>query len=571
MAKPKTPNQKQQYQELNRRLQKYILLVQQIYEDLALEASKLVLRTGYDPEGKKVFRFKDYPQTKAGIDKLLRNFVEDMQVLIYQGTSKEWKQSNEIQSLLADKVISSYTGQIDREKYKIYYQTNSDALKAFQQRKDEGMNLSQKLWNQSRELKEELEETISTAIQKGYSAITLSKRVSKYLNDFPTFQKDYKEKYGKASDIHDCEFRSARLAASEINIAYRRAEQMRWEQMDFVVGYEIKPSGMHKKKDICDLLAGKYPKNFKWVGWHPLCKDYCLPIMKTEEEFWAHGYFDDPNDTTSVNEVKDVPDAFKQWVGTNALRIEAAKRKGTSPYFIKDNQEIVNNILSGAPVGDYYTPTGTDIKGKTKWSENAIKIEKKLGVKSGTPMTFEEANELRGNINYHEGKKYQINCQSCVVANELRRRGLDVTAQPNMENGDLPDQLSRKTNWAWIDPETGEMPKKTIIGRTVNGRGSIVAKSMKETLHDLYEATKEPGRYHIDWGWKGKNEGHIVTFERTPDGKAVWYDPQSGKKNFFTKDYYSFIRVSHGIGVLRVDNLLVNTDIINGIVTNLQK
>ena len=203
MAKPKIPNQKQQYQELNRRLQKYILLVQQIYEDLALEVSKLALRTGYDPEGKKVFRFKDYPQTKAGIDKLLRNFVEDMQVLIYQGTSKEWKQSNEIQSLLADKVISSYTGQIDREKYKIYYQTNSDALKAFQQRKDEGMNLSQKLWNQSRELKEELEETISTAIQKGYSAITLSKRVSKYLNDFPTFQKDYKEKYGKASDIHD--------------------------------------------------------------------------------------------------------------------------------------------------------------------------------------------------------------------------------------------------------------------------------------------------------------------------------------------------------------------------------
>lgn len=67
--------------------------------------------------------------------------------------------------------------------------------------------------------------------------------------------------------------------------------------------------------------------------------------MKTDEEFWAHGYFDDPNDTSSVNEVKDVPDTFKRWVGANARRIKAAKRKGTSPYFIKDNQEIVNNIL----------------------------------------------------------------------------------------------------------------------------------------------------------------------------------------------------------------------------------
>ena len=136
MTKPKIPNQKQQYQELDRRLQKYILMVQQIYKDLALEASKLALRTGYDPEAKKIFRFKDYPQTKAGIDNLLRNFVEDMQVLIYQGTSKEWEQSNEIQSLLADKVLQSYVGEIDRKKYKMYYQTNSDALKAFQQRRD---------------------------------------------------------------------------------------------------------------------------------------------------------------------------------------------------------------------------------------------------------------------------------------------------------------------------------------------------------------------------------------------------------------------------------------------------
>lgn len=338
MAKPKTPNQKSKYQELNDRLQRYILIVQQIYDDLAMEAAKIVLRTNYDPNNGKVFRFKDYPQTKAGIDRLLQQFINDMRTVIYSGASDEWRRSNEIQDLLADGVLVSYTGQINKEKYKIYYQTNSNALRAFLQRKDDGMNLSQKLWNQSQELKGELEETISTAIRKGISAITLSKRVSKYLNDFPTFQKDYKEKYGKASNIRDCEFRSARLAASEINIAYRRAEQMRWEQMDFVVGYEIKPSGMHKKKDICDLLAGKYPKNFKWVGWHPLCKDYCLAILKTYDEFF--------NDSSgSVNEVKDVPDAFKQWVRANAPRIKAAKEKGTSPYFIKDNQEIVDNIF----------------------------------------------------------------------------------------------------------------------------------------------------------------------------------------------------------------------------------
>ena len=62
-------------------------------------------------------------------------------------------------------------------------------------------------------------------------------------------------------------------------------------------------------------------------------------------------------------------------------------------------------------------------------------------------MTFEEANELRGNIGYGEGREFSVNCQSCVVANELRRRGYDVTALPNLKKeGNIPYELSGKTN-----------------------------------------------------------------------------------------------------------------------------
>lgn len=129
--------------------------------------------------------------------------------------------------------------------------------------------------------------------------------------------------------------------------------------MDFVVGYEIKLSGNHNCKgvpagrfsDICDTLAGKYPKDFKWTGWHPNCRCYKIPILKTEEEFWE---WDGRSEVTteSVNEVKDVPDEFKQWVGTNAYRIEEAKKKGTLPYFVRDNQKRIDSILD-------YTPTST--------------------------------------------------------------------------------------------------------------------------------------------------------------------------------------------------------------------
>lgn len=127
-------------------------------------------------------------------------------------------------------------------------------------------------------------------------------------------------------------------------MAYRTAEQTRWEQFDFVVGYEVKTTqNGHHKEDICDQLAGKYPKSFVFTGWHPQCMCYCIPILKTEDEFWA----DDSEDSTeSVNEVKLPPENFVDWVRDNAERIENAENgKGTLPYFIKDNKGYVNAVL----------------------------------------------------------------------------------------------------------------------------------------------------------------------------------------------------------------------------------
>lgn len=343
MAKPKIPNQKKKYQELNNRLNRYVSLVERIYDTLNLEAAKIALNTEYDADGGTVFKFSDYPQTKKRINDLQAEFVNDIHAVIYRGTSDEWKNSNEVQDLMTDKVLKAYTAKIDKEKYKVLYQTNSDALKAFQRRKDKGFNVSAKLWQQSSIYKEELEAAISCAIQKGTSAITLSKQISKYLLDFPSLQKDYKEKYGSAEHLNDCEYRSIRLARSGINMAYRTAENERWKQMDFVVGYEIKLSGKHPAHDICDILAGKYPKNFVWTGWHPNDLCYKIPILKTEEEFWQ---WDGHSETTteSVNEVKDMPDSFKKWVLDNQQRIDDAKKRGTLPYFLKDNKIALGNI-----------------------------------------------------------------------------------------------------------------------------------------------------------------------------------------------------------------------------------
>lgn len=375
MAKPKIPNQKKKYQELNNRLNRYVALVEQIYDALNLEAAKIVSRTDYSADSNKPFQWSDYPQTKKQIADIQSQFVNDIHTVIYHGTSDEWRNSNEVQDLMADKVLKAYTATVDKQKYKVFYQTNSDALKAFQNRKDKGFNVSAKLWQQSTIYKEELEAAISCAIQKGTSAVTLSKQISKYLLDFPSLQKNYKEKYGSAEHLKDCEYRSIRLARSEISMAYQSAENERWKQMDFVVGYEIKLSGRHPAHDVCDDLAGKYPKDFVWTGWHPNDLCYKIPILKTEDEFWA---WDGRSEATteSVNEIKDVPDNFKKWVLDNQQRIEDAKKRGTLPYFLKDNQSYLKEDKSeyieaiSKYTGSYYPRINQYLIGQRKQLDN---------------------------------------------------------------------------------------------------------------------------------------------------------------------------------------------------------
>lgn len=332
MGTPKGINQKGKYTAMNARLNRYVLMVQAVYDACTLEAAKIAERTGYSA-GDVPFRFADFPATKDAMRKLQSQFVGDIGAIIHRGTSEEWKQSNIVQDLLADKVLKFYGSKAGGEKHRVYYQTNSDALKAFQQRKISGeFHLSEILWNQSENYKTEMEYAISSALEKGTSAVTLSKRLSKYLNDFDRLKDDYKERYGKAVECEDCEYRSMRLARSEINMAYRTAEWTRWQQMDFVIGFDIKLSKSHDSRmpngDVCNILAGRYPKTFIFKGWHPNCMCYVVPVLKDEDDFWAD------DDEPIKNEVTDVPDAFKLWVRNNEDRIENGK---SLPYFLKDN------------------------------------------------------------------------------------------------------------------------------------------------------------------------------------------------------------------------------------------
>lgn len=471
---------------------------------------------------------------------------------------------------------------------------NLSALAALQNSVDAGgMSLSNRVWNIGQQTKKQLEFYLDSGVSVGRNANGISSDIRQLLHEPDKRFRRVRDEEGKLvpsqpmKDYHPGQgvYRSAymnalRTSATTTNTAYRSADYERWSKQDFTLGIEIHRSANHKGPcKICDAMVGKYPKTFKFTGFHPFCICFATPIVMEPEDFADYLFTDEVPEQLVVTSI---PQRAQEYVKENKDGLQSA-------YWYQDNFTVEGTPLrltSPTPTQEPARVTNpkrikTDEEKddiQQRWNDRAAinfnqkRIEQKLYIKRGKDMTFEEANALKGNIDYGKGTEYRVNCQSCVVANELRRRGYDVTAMPNLKlKGNLPYELSLRTEWVWIDPVTGKQPKKIVIGgRTISSSGlKIVVKPQKVVLKELADATKEPGRYHINWGWKKENCGHIVTFERFVDGKCRWYDPQTGKINFFDKEMYNKMDIVNGIAILRVDNLLVNTDIINGVVRKL--
>ena len=471
------------------------------------------------------------------------------------------------------------------------------SLSAFEALKNDidsnGLKLSDRVWNITQQTKSQLEFYLDSGVVAGRNSNGISSDIRQILqNPQKRFRRIRNEKgelvlsqpmkdYHPGQGVYRSAYKNAlRTSATTTNTAYRSADYERWSKQDFILGIEIQRSANNRGPcKICDAMVGKYPKTFKFTGFHPFCICFATPITMEPENFADFLL----NDTVPKEQViTDIPQGAKDFVSENKDGLQSA-------FWYKDNftndgglqreivsQPITNEVIKvSRPKRIKTDAEKNDIQ--KRWEErfarnfNQTKIEQKIGIKRGKEMTFEEANELQGNINFSKSHEYGVNCQSCVVANELRRRGYDVTALPNLQKaGNIPYELSSKTNWAWIDPETMATPVKKRAGGVydVTRTGALKSKNISALTKEIIELVKEPGRYHIDFSWKSGNSGHIITLEKLVNGKIVLYDPQNGKIVNWA-DISKRIKLQYGVNVLRVDNLLVNTDIIDGIVRKL--
>ena len=499
-------------------VRKYQRQIDKIYRDAAAQVAARY--SGLPVPDDAIFSFDEFPAVKAQIDALIRQMAGDIELTVQDGVRTEWDLSNDKNDALVDSVFG------ENAIAARYKHRSVDALDAFMNRKTAGLNLSDRVWNYTNQFKGEIEMGLDCGIREGLDAASMARQLQQYLVHPDMLFRRVRDEHGilrlsqRAAQYHPGQgvYRSSyknarRLAATETNIAYRTADHDRWQQFDFVVGIRIELSNNHtclnaKGKpvpffDICDELKGEYPKEFKFVGWHPHCRCIATAITKTDKE--SEDDFrralrgeekSDPKD--SENYVGEMPDNFKQWMEDNAERIAGHK---TQPYFIRDNVALIDgNATPAKPL------TPAEIRHMNRTPEQAQAIRDAWNArKEENRLIMEAANKvnMKAIFLWHEVDATRLNAllSNPTNVNAIKKEMRSVAKQ-------ISEQRARERALVDLIPNAHELH------------------SSQFTLKELEEAHAAIKRTFNRWTWdldsdaslqflKGKLEREIAVVSNT--------------------------------------------------------
>ncbi|HON20429.1 MAG TPA: hypothetical protein PLW70_03750 [Bacteroidales bacterium] len=308
------------------------------------------------------FFFRGNPAVNKEINKLLTTLYDNVLSTTISGINSEWDLAVQKNNEVAYQVYGKALEELPRKTVTDILSTNGAARQAFVERKIEGLGLSERVWCNTMQFKQELELALEQGINQGASAGRIAKDIQQYLQDPDKLFRRVRDDKGilrlskaaKAYHPGRGRYRSSyknavRLARNETNFAYERSNHLKMQQQDFVVGMEIRVSPSHDPEDDkggikCIELQGKYPKEFDFtMKWHVNCKCYTIAILKTREERdedlkrILNGEEPLPPET-SKNYVGTVP---KQFVDTYNANKEAWSKHSRFPMTFEKNAALI--------------------------------------------------------------------------------------------------------------------------------------------------------------------------------------------------------------------------------------
>jgi len=304
--------------------------IDNLFNKMCIEVFSLSLVKVYISSGQAlpISDTKHLAGLSGALDKVIEKTLQAIYAPLRAQVVKSWQLGEKLgYASLKDKV----PGNVLQSLYERgVFAHRAKAAAAFVDRTTRGLALSGRVWSLEPSLKLQIETTLQLAIQEGRSAIDVAGDLRVFLRDPDKLFRRVRDSAGnlqlsKAArnyhpgmGVYRSSIKNAhRLARNEINQAYRRAD---WEQMQdipFVTGQHIKTSKNHPVVDICDALAGIYPKSFVWSGWHPQCRCHMIKVLVSMDQFekMQAGRF------TPVQRT-DYPEDFTRWIQKNRDRIK---------------------------------------------------------------------------------------------------------------------------------------------------------------------------------------------------------------------------------------------------------
>lgn len=339
---------------LAQKLAKLSKEVRKAYLDAIKAISKLGVQMSLDAQGE--FYFSANPAIKKKVDKIIEKLYFDVYGVTVSGINSAWDLAVEKNNAIAGLVFGKALEKLPKAYRSKILSTNALARQKFVERRINGLGLSDRIWKNTQQFREELELSLELGIGKGKSASSLATEIKQYLNDpDKLFRRVRDKKTGKlrlskaARAYHPGQgrYRSSyqnafRLTRNETNFSYEGSNHEKHKDQDFVVGIEIKVSPQHKRSDDkggiqCFELQGKYPKSFDFTyKWHVNCKCTTFTVLKTREEVLqdVKKIMSGGSPTTeSENEVKKIPEHFTSYVQENEKKWANWKNK---PRFLKN-------------------------------------------------------------------------------------------------------------------------------------------------------------------------------------------------------------------------------------------
>lgn len=297
------------------------------------------------------FRLSDHPRLLKKVTEELAKFRLNVNAILANGIDNSFSLS---QKAFIKTVYSAYDGRAIIDPVKAALNSKyDDVLQAFLNRSVNGLGLSDRIWQLTYQLQREIEWTVFAGLSEGQSAQQMSRSMRRFLKNPDSLFRRVRNAKGKlvlsanakkfkpGQGVYRSSYKNAmRLSRTEINTAYRSADHEQYKRIPFVIGIEVRLSASHPRVDVCDYLVGLYPPTFKFVGFHPACLCYQIPILAPDKEFDEYQQSilkGTEKDFVFTGRITELPQNAKAWVSDNKERINGWK---SEPWFIRDNKEL---------------------------------------------------------------------------------------------------------------------------------------------------------------------------------------------------------------------------------------